>query len=280
MRQGKKLARVPIPAATQTAVLTASGHRCVVCGSRSIQIHHINGNRADNRVANLVVLCLEHHDQAERTGGLTKKITQAQLRVYKRGWEGKIRDGIAPPLEADRSLTVEESSDPAPSLIDEIYGSRALRIFISSKMRRRPLYSERLAAAEAVESLPGHRAWIWERDANAGPYSSELVCVRHARTSQGLILLLARDLTELTEKEYVAARDNGVPRYIFLKAGARPKAAVRDFVKAERATAVYQRFGNTNELKSLILGSIVEFERQSVMREIGRRRASGTSLSI
>jgi hypothetical protein len=98
MAGAKKPERVEVPAAIADAVLIASGHRCAVCGSPSIQLHHSNGDRSDNRPENLVVVCLIHHDQAERSGGLVRKLTPTQLRKYKRAWESKVKDGSAPPL--------------------------------------------------------------------------------------------------------------------------------------------------------------------------------------
>jgi hypothetical protein len=223
---------------------------------------------------------MDHHDQAERSGGLVKKITPAQLRVYKQSWQQRVLNGSEPPLRTLGSSESDVGLGPNPYLIDARYASDHIRIFISSKMSRKPLQAERLAAAEVVDSLPNHRAWYWERDAKAGPYSTEPLCIRHAIASQGLILLLGGTLTVMTEKEYAAARDHGVPRYIFLKAAARPNPSVRTFIEAERASNVYQRFSNLNELKSLIFDSVLEFERISVHREIGRRRTTATRLSI
>jgi predicted transcriptional regulator len=44
--------------------LRAKGRNCVVCGgSDDIVVHHIDGNRDNNEISNLVPVCKEHHRQ-------------------------------------------------------------------------------------------------------------------------------------------------------------------------------------------------------------------------
>lgn len=73
--------RPPIPADLRRAVEVESGHSCAVarCGEHTyLEIHHINENRADNRVENLVLLCDKHHKMAH--AGV---IDRRALREYK-----------------------------------------------------------------------------------------------------------------------------------------------------------------------------------------------------
>lgn len=173
-----------------------------------------------------------------------------------------------------------ERQDLGPSadaLLDDIYGKETLRIFISSKMRRGAMRKERGAAADAVESMPGCSSWRWERDAKAGPYSSENECVNYAATSSGFVLILGDDLTPITRKEYRAARRNGLPCYIFCRRRASRSAAVRLFIAREKRHAVYKTFSNVEELKTLVIVSISETSRRAWMRDIARHRARGTS---
>ncbi len=73
--------RPPIPSDVRRAVEVESGHACAVarCGEHTyLEIHHINENRADNRVDNLVLLCDKHHKMAH-AGAIDRKA----LRQYK-----------------------------------------------------------------------------------------------------------------------------------------------------------------------------------------------------
>ena len=73
--------RPPISADLRRAVEVESGHACAVarCGEHTyLEIHHINENREDNRVENLVLLCDKHHKMAH-AGVIDRKA----LREYK-----------------------------------------------------------------------------------------------------------------------------------------------------------------------------------------------------
>lgn len=44
--------------------LQVHGDECIVCeSSESIEVHHIDGDRANNDISNLVPLCQEHHNE-------------------------------------------------------------------------------------------------------------------------------------------------------------------------------------------------------------------------
>jgi hypothetical protein len=61
--------RVPIPTEIERKLLVESGHKCSVplCNeSFSLSFHHINGDPSDNRQSNIIVLCRNHHDKADR----------------------------------------------------------------------------------------------------------------------------------------------------------------------------------------------------------------------
>lgn len=74
--------RPSIPAELRRAIEVESGHACAVarCGEHTyLEIHHINQNREDNRVENLVLLCDKHHKMAH-----ADVIDRKALREYKR----------------------------------------------------------------------------------------------------------------------------------------------------------------------------------------------------
>lgn len=49
--------------------LSHYGERCVVCGSeRRIEVHHMDRDRSNNNLDNLVPLCSEHHHELHNRG--------------------------------------------------------------------------------------------------------------------------------------------------------------------------------------------------------------------
>ncbi len=51
----------------RTEVIKRDSHSCQVCGyNKKIRIHHINENNKDNRLENLIVLCIICHTVVER----------------------------------------------------------------------------------------------------------------------------------------------------------------------------------------------------------------------
>ncbi len=135
--------------------------------------------------------------------------------------------------------------------------------------RRNVLHAEREAAAHAIESTGIARAWYWERDAHAGPYSSERTCVGMAATSDGLVLILARKLTRVTRLEYQAAHQAGAPCFIFVKQGVRLDPDVRRFIAQERRHgAITVAFGSLEELRTRIIDAL-----QAHVVGASRRRA-------
>lgn len=152
-----------------------------------------------------------------------------------------------------------------------------LKIFISAQMRGEVLTAERKAAAGAVEAVSGHGAWLWERDAHAGPYSSESVCLGHARTSDGLVLIISQTLTAITRQEYQEAKQNGAPCYIFLKGGYIQDDHTSKFISNERSHAVTRNFGNVSELQTQITDALIHHAVQASRRETIRRRKQRSS---
>lgn len=125
-------------------------------------------------------------------------------------------------------------------------------------MRDGSLAAERSVAIRTIDEFFPHRAWAWERDAQAGPYSSAPMCIRNARTSDGLILIIADDLTPITKREYLAARRRGVPTYIMIKDGAGQTLDAEQFILREQRRAVTKLFNNTRELRTHIRASLHE----------------------
>lgn len=126
------------------------------------------------------------------------------------------------------------------------------KIFVSSKMAGGALRDERAAAIEAIDIFPLARAWAWERNANAGPYSSERECVAQAGTSDGLVLIVDDELTAITRKEFEAARKGNAPVFLMLKEGANRSPELQRFIDDARSFAITVNFASTGELKTQI----------------------------
>lgn len=164
-----------------------------------------------------------------------------------------------------------------PDVEDEVRYGRDhthLRYFISSRMNG-SLDSERKIAAATVERLVTHRAWWWERDAPTGVLHSERECIKFAETSDGLILLVAGELSGIVYSEYQAAKRATAERYIFIREteGKALPADVQKFVEQERDTAVTRNFQNEAELESHLYAALIHTAvRAGRERQIERHR--------
>lgn len=82
--------RPPIPPVTVSKLLHESKRTCCVCRepNKSVVIHHINqwSESKNHSEKNLVVLCLEHHNDAHTTKGLSLSLTKKQLKDHKSDW--------------------------------------------------------------------------------------------------------------------------------------------------------------------------------------------------
>lgn len=87
-----KKARAPIPEDTAAKVLVASDHTCCKCEERGqpVQIHHIDDNPANNDPSNLVVLCLRCHDETQIRGGFARRLSVADVRLYRDNWLSRV----------------------------------------------------------------------------------------------------------------------------------------------------------------------------------------------
>lgn len=80
--------RIQIPKPIERELLFRNQSVCCICQKSGIQIHHIDSDPANNSLANLCVLCVDHHAQASSVGTMTKGLDAPLLRKYKSEWEG------------------------------------------------------------------------------------------------------------------------------------------------------------------------------------------------
>lgn len=119
-----------------------------------------------------------------------------------------------------------------------------------------PLKAERETAVNAIESTALAHAWCWERHARAGEFCAPGVCVGHARTSDGLFLILGDSLTPITRQEYVAADDAQAARFILIQDGVDRDDEAREFIRRERDRAITKNFANLSELRKHIIDAL------------------------
>lgn len=101
--------RKRIPAKLKDSLLVEANHVCTICGRSPVQIHHIDGNPSKNTEDNLIVLCLNHHDEAERgktSKGLSSNLSPVALLEYKR----RLQTGVLPQI-AEMSRQIDVTAD-------------------------------------------------------------------------------------------------------------------------------------------------------------------------
>jgi|GEM_PF-2969127 len=150
-----------------------------------------------------------------------------------------------------------------------------LKVFVSSKMKGGALKAQRRRALETIDAFPVTKAWAWERDASAGPYSSEAECVREAGTSDALVLILDEDITPITRAELTAARAACIPVFVMLKQNAQRSVALERLIAEIRSEGITTvTFASTGELDTQITKAIHTWAIRSPRAQMLHRRRS------
>ena len=73
-------------------ILFEADRTCCVCRDRGkqVQIHHVDGNPANNEINNLIVLCLDCHSQAHSNIAFARNLTPKVLQKYRENWHNII----------------------------------------------------------------------------------------------------------------------------------------------------------------------------------------------
>lgn len=84
----QKKDRVDIPKDISDEVIVAHNNTCCVCNTpnKTIHIHHIDENPANNDKNNLAVLCVDCHSKAHMKGGFGRQLNAGQITKYRDEW--------------------------------------------------------------------------------------------------------------------------------------------------------------------------------------------------
>jgi len=115
--------RPNIPTDVSRAVKVEAGHTCAIKGCLEhtyLEIHHINDNREDNNLENLILLCDKHHKMSH-----SNVIDRKALRAYKKLLDIKDIESLLERFEKLESLLfesklIESSTDPILTSINLI----------------------------------------------------------------------------------------------------------------------------------------------------------------
>jgi hypothetical protein len=106
-----------------------SNRRCCVCHrDRDTQLHHVDDDPANNVFNNLALLCLECHDKATRTGGLTRSLSAATIRRFRVEWYAYVRElrEARRPRRSRRSRRPQGSTGDAAQMLVVVVEGNAI----------------------------------------------------------------------------------------------------------------------------------------------------------
>lgn len=85
--------RIPIEPQVAAEIMFAADRTCCICRirGRPVQIHHIDEDILNNDPANLVVLCLDCHNEIQVEGGFGRRLDAPQVRHFREDWLARVR---------------------------------------------------------------------------------------------------------------------------------------------------------------------------------------------
>ena len=147
-----KKQRTEIPSKVAADVVFQQDHTCCVCRERglAIQIHHMDDDPANNAIENLAVLCLQHHNETQISGGFGRQLAYLEVRRYCDDWIERVRKRRD---DADRIAAERMAGPPRPDVLLTFQmlsaGDTTLRSYVAD-------LPGRLKSARAEASL------LWE----------------------------------------------------------------------------------------------------------------------
>jgi hypothetical protein len=133
--------RIGVPPKKAARLLAANRHTCCICRDRGkhVDIHHRDGNPANNGWDNLVVVCRDCHSRVTGDEGLGRRYSEHEVLIYKQEWEAQCtprRDGdereerIVTAIEPDEHLEYAYSLHEGDVISVAINSTRLVDAFI------------------------------------------------------------------------------------------------------------------------------------------------------
>ena len=108
-----KKIRIPVPRPLAAEILVSSDRTCCVCRQprKSVQLHHIDENPANNDPQNIAVLCLQCHDDTQLTGGFGRRLDAPTVALYRKNWLADVEKRRAAAIDLDEPATPAEAAE-------------------------------------------------------------------------------------------------------------------------------------------------------------------------
>jgi hypothetical protein len=191
--------RSKLPRKTEKEALVRSRRRCCLCvfingdlSVKQIQIAHIDHNRDNNNLDNLVILCLNHHDEFDSQRSQSKGITASEIKHYRYeldkliherlklhltgSSEGLLPEQLVPDLSEENQLEVKSSLSQQkgnPEVPRGYYHSGERRILLTGFEAKfyqtvvEGLLEQFVILDDIYRPNPDGSTWRdWERDCN------------------------------------------------------------------------------------------------------------------
>ena len=175
--------RTTVPAEVAADLLFSCDSTCCVCEGRgkTVQIHHLDSDPSNHRIANLAVLCLECHNQTQIRGGFGRKLSKELIIKHRDEW----------------ILRVKSRRQEADRIIVEYAVGRHIRTpAMADKEFQGADVTPREEVLEYINSLPGLKA---ELLASMQPEWDTGVTLRMVQASSGYIEALSGILCSLAD---------------------------------------------------------------------------------
>lgn len=116
--------RPKVPRKIEAVLMFSNDHTCCICRKegKDVDIHHIDGDRTNNRVVNLAVLCLNCHSKVTGRRGLGRSYSTLEVKMHKRDWEYRVRRirGLLPSTKSRHTQSTYQIKNDIRRIIYEL----------------------------------------------------------------------------------------------------------------------------------------------------------------